>query len=91
MEAVCFFCEGEIEGKAYHEGKGIDGQDVVIGVCPDCAPQLGRLLADAAEELEPGISKAHWLQRVLERLGAEAWETLALNVESKEAVGALVC
>jgi hypothetical protein len=91
MEAMCFFCEGQIEGKAYHEGKGIDGQDVAIGICPDCAPQLGRLLADVAEELEPGLHKGRWLQQVLERLSAEAWETLALNVESKEAVGALVC
>ena len=92
---MCFLCEGQIEGKAYHEGKSIDGQDVAIGICPECAPQLGRLLADVTEELEPGISKAGWLRQTLERLSAEAWETLALHLSidsmDKEAVGVLVC
>jgi len=31
------------------------------------------------------MPRAQWLERALERLGAEAWEALALNVESKEA------
>ena len=89
MEAMCFFCEGEIEGKSCYGGTSMEGPLVSIGVCRDCAPQLGRLVAHSAEELEPGMPRAEWLERALERLGAEAWETLALNVESKEAV--LVC
>jgi hypothetical protein len=81
-KAVCFFCgEGEIEGKAYHEGKAIDGQDVAIGICPDCVGSLGTLLADITCELEDGMPRAGFLRQALAKVEAAAWEALALNQE----------
>jgi len=94
MEAVCFFCEGEVAGRGSQEGKSIDGQDVTIAVCSDCVGSLGVLLADITSELEDGMSKAGWLRQALERLSAEAWEALALHQEGtadRQILEAAVC
>jgi hypothetical protein len=81
IKGECFFCENEIGGKSCYGGTSFEGPLVSIGCCLDCAPQLGRLLAGAAAELPSGASRAEWLTRALERLTAEAWEALALQLD----------
>lgn len=80
--ASCFFCEAEVAGRGYHEGKGLDGQAVAVAVCAECAPMLGTVLADTAEELDTGVSKTKWLRQQLAKVEATAWETLALNLDA---------